>query len=116
MQDGARQLAVVVEGAVAAHQLVIAHQHHMLVDGGDHAVPRLLLDGFDALLVDFTGVGAPHGYGDGMVGEGLGMCGEAEQLVLVDTPLGMDGHHVERAVGQGSRLVEHDRVNLRERF
>ena len=46
--------SLVAAHAAFAHQLVVAHQHHVLVDLRAHAVAALLLHVVDALLVDGT--------------------------------------------------------------
>ena len=67
MQDRARELAIVVGGAVCAHELVVAHQHHMLVDHGRHAMARLFANVMDAFLVDLAGIRFFDRQRDGMV-------------------------------------------------
>ena len=49
-----------------------------------------------------------------MVGERLGMRGHGEQLVAVDSVCRVHAHDAEGARGEGARLVENDRVDLRE--
>ena len=56
VQDRAGQLAVLAIHAVRAHELVVAHQHHMLVDTAATPWPASLATSCDAFLVDRAGV------------------------------------------------------------
>ena len=116
VQDGAGQLALVAAHAAFAHQLVVAHQHHVLVDLRAHAVAALLLHVVDALLVDGPRVRLLHRQRDGVVRVRLGVRGDGQQAVGVDARLRVDGHHVERAVGERAGLVEHDGLGAGQRL
>ena len=114
VQDGAGELAGVVVHTVADHELVVAYEHRVLLDGGDHAVAALLAHLGDLALVDVAGVSGLDGHGDGVVGIGLGVGGHAEQQVGVHVGLGVHGHDVEGAVGESAGLVKDDGVDFGE--
>ena len=67
VQDGAGELAVVPGAAVGAHELVVADQHHTLVNHCAHTMPGLFFHILDALLVDVSRECFAQRYGDGMV-------------------------------------------------
>ena len=102
--------------AVRVHELVIAHQHHMLVDHGRHAMARLFANVMDAFLVDRAGICFLDRQRDGMVRIGFRVRRVAQQVIGVDVVFGMHRHHVEGAVGQRAGLVEHHGVHLGKRL
>ncbi len=67
MQDGAGKLAVVIGNALLAHELVVAHQHHMLVNHRTHTMAALLGHLRDAVAIDLARERLLNGKRDGMV-------------------------------------------------
>ena len=116
VQDGAGELAVMPIRAVGGHQLVVAHEHHVLIDGGLDSVAGFLGGLRDARLVDVAVVGLLDGDGDRMVGERFRVRRHGQHVIGVDAVLGVDGDHVEGAGCEGAGLVEHDGVDLRQRL
>ena len=75
VQDGADELAIVVELAVFRHELIAADEHLMRVDSRRHALARNLLDVLDLVAIDHAGIAVHHRKRDGMVGIRLGVSG-----------------------------------------
>ena len=73
VQDRSREVAVVPGGPVLGHELVVAHEHQVLVHECADAVAGLLPRLGNPPAVDLSGVGGAHGDGDGVVREGLGV-------------------------------------------
>ena len=84
MQDRARKLAIMVIHAVRVHELVVAHQYHMLVDDGGHAMSCLFANVMDAFLVDVAGICFLDRQRDGMVRIGFRMRRVAQQVIGID--------------------------------
>ncbi len=105
-----------IRDIVQVHQLVVAREHHTPVDQRFDAMPADLFSLRDALEVHAAVVGALDGNGDGMVGVGLGMRGQFEQLLARQVARGQHVGHREGARGQRAGLVEDDRVHLCQRL
>ncbi len=118
VEYGAGKLAIVVGNTLLAHELVVTHQHNMLVHHRTNAMAALLGNFRDAIAVDLARERLFDGKRDRMVGIRLCMGGDGkdELGVYLGGSLGVHRNHIERAVGKGARLVEYHRFRFRERF
>ena len=107
-----------VRHAFLAHQLVVAHQYHVLVHYGAHAMAAFFANIGNTLLVDFAREGFLHRHSDGVVGIRFGMRsnGKNEVGVNLGRRIRVHGNHVEAAVGKRARFVEHHGFGVRQRL
>ena len=112
VQDGADELAVVVELLFGFHEPVVADEHAVLVHGGGHALARDLFDVVDFVVIDHAGIAFHDRKRDGMVGIRLGMSRVRQKQVLVDAAMRVHGHDAEPSARERARLVEGDSVDF----
>ena len=118
MKDSAGKLTVVVSDAFFAHQLIVAHQNHALINHCTYAMAAFLANIGNAALIDFACESFLDGNGNGVVGIRFSMRGNGQNEVRVNLcrSVGMHGDHVETAIGKRARLIEHHRFGMSERF
>ena len=107
MKDSAGKLTVVVSDAFFAHQLIVAHQNHALINHCTYAMAAFLANIGNAALIDFAGESFLDGNGNGVVGIRLGMGGNGKDKIGVNLcrSIGMHGNHIETAIGKRARLI-----------
>ena len=114
VKDRTGKLAVVVRASPIAHQLIVADQDHMLIDGGGNAMAGFLCHIGDARRINGAGIRFLERNRDGMIGIRLGMGRHGKEEVGIDSGFGVNGDDVEGTLGKCAGFVEHHGIHLRK--
>ena len=113
MDGGADLVAGVPLDADLLHELVVAGADELPVHPGADAAAGELLHIGDAAGVQGRVIGVPERAGDGVVGVRLRQGGQLQKPGL-RALVGVDGSHVEHALGQGAGLIKNDYLRVGE--